>query len=204
MQNFVFVSAIVTSLLFLFVAAFATEITNVLSVFIAPFPMLAIGLAFVISLISSIAFVVRKQRYRSLRAFVPLLIHVVAIAIALTVPFTEIKIDLDWRMNLNRRIEVVRMIEEGELKPESEETPNLISLPRGYRRTSKGGGKVLVERKGDATCVIFYFYRGILGHFSGFMYRSDDSQPEDGDFGGERIHFQKQQEHWYWITAGDR
>ncbi|MBU0679510.1 MAG: hypothetical protein KJ626_15525 [Verrucomicrobia bacterium] len=188
-----------TSLLMVGVAAFYLEISYALTIFIAPFAILLIFLVFVGSLIYSIVVPLRRKQ-RHVLPFVPLIIHVAAIIIILTVPFTNLKINADWRTNLEKRMEVVRMVESGELVPDE---IGLIALPRGLDQTSKGGGKIMVEWEGNVIRVLFYYYRGMLGHFSGYVYRPDDTEPKDGDFGSEHIYFEKKQDHWFWIVAGD-
>lgn len=194
--------ACVSSVLMLVLVIFRIELAHLLSVFILPYVALVVVVAFLGSTVVSTVYVCRRRRFRSIRSYIPLAVHMLTVVILLKVPFDDIKIDLDYRLNRARRMEVVRMIESGELTEADPERPGLISLPRGYRGTSKGGGDVLVERTDDATYVLFFFYRGILGHFSGVMYRSDDSEPEEGDFGGEYVQILRNEENWYWVVAG--
>ncbi len=60
--------------------------------------------------------------------------------------------------------------------------------------TGIGGGCVPIW-------LVFFTYRGILDSFSGFMYRSDDTSPGDGDFAGEFYETERLRKNWFWAAA---
>ena len=55
---------------------------------------------------------------------------------------------------------------------------------------------------GIAVPAIFFFtFRGILDNFSGFIYRSDDNPPLNGDFSGDFVEMKKLRSHWFWAAS---
>lgn len=131
----------------------------------------------------------------------PLGINISCLLIVLFVPFTAIAIDLDFRINYEKRAQVVSMVESGKLQPNINYNRSLILLPARYRGLSNGGGEIVVERAGNATEILFYSFRGVLGNFSGFVYRTDDRAPTRGDLGGNFVEIEKLREKWYWVAA---
>jgi hypothetical protein len=50
---------------------------------------------------------------------------------------------MDFKMNKSEREEVIKMVENGSLKPNVSHDSLLIHLPKEYEHLSKGGGKLL-------------------------------------------------------------
>jgi hypothetical protein len=149
----------------------------------------------------SLVHVCREKRFKKPKAFIPILVQILSVIIIQAVPFTPMMRDLDFRLHLNQREEVISRVVSGELKPNVEHNSSLIHLPHGYRHLSKGGGDIIVKRNGSETYVFFFTYRGILDNFSGFMYRSDGTMPRDGDFGGDFSEIKQLRGKWYWAAA---
>jgi len=59
----------------------------------------------------------------------------------------------------------------------------------------------MVERSRDATYILFFTYRGVLDNFSGFMYRSDNTLPAEGDFGGNWAEKKRIDQNWFWVAS---
>ena len=124
-----------------------------------------------------------------------------SVVIVVTVPFTALMLDLDFRIRLNDRQAVVQKVVSGELKPNVDHNSSLILLPHGFRHLSKGGGEIIIQRQGNETYVFFFTFRGILDNFSGFMYRSDDTIPKNSDFGGDFFYTKRLTPNWYWTAS---
>jgi len=110
-------------------------------------------------------------------------------------------LDLNFRLNYASRMQVVAMVEQQSLAPQTTRDEIVVPLPRRYRYLSRGGGDIIVNRSPALTIVFFYTFRGVTDNFSGFMYRSDASSPQQYDLGGKYVQIEKLRDHWYWVAA---
>lgn len=165
-------------------------------------PTLAAGawLAYPVVGLWSAYHAIKWTRSTGPQALVPLGMNLLVLGIVLIVPFTDIMLELDFRSNLQKRMEVVGMVECGALASLDRRGTQLVALPPGYREVSRGGGEILVERNGGRTVVFFYTYRGVLGRRSGFMYRSDDTDPGVEAFGDRLIQVIRKEPHWHFTA----
>ncbi|MEG0775450.1 hypothetical protein [Clostridium sp.] len=193
--------SIAASVLLILINIFRWHLIEVFSVFLLPFLEGPIILLFLGSMISSVVYFIRNGRKEKLRAIVPLTICIITILIVWFVPFTKINLALDFSKNLEQREKVVSMIQTGELMPNVSHNQSLIALPKEYAHLSKGGGEVVVEREGDNLRVLFFTFRGVLDSFSGFVYISDDTKLQEGNFNTGFLQIEKKKEHWYWGAA---
>jgi hypothetical protein len=80
----------------------------------------------------------------------------------------------------------------------------LHALLRGRRRgpdVSKGGNEIVVEEHGGQRFVFFYTYRGILSHYSGYLFVPTGADPRSfRDAADRRIAFDRRSANWYFLT----
>lgn len=193
--------SIVSSVLFILINIFRWHLIEIFTVFLEPFLELFIVLVFLISMILSIVYFIRNVRKERYRSIIPFSISIITILIIWFVPFTNIILEIDFKMNLKDREKVVSMIQTGELVPDISYNESLITLPKGYAHLSKGGGQVVVEREGEKLKVLFFTFRGILDNFSGFTYISDNSELQKGSFNADLHQVRKKKDNWYWISS---
>ncbi len=127
-----------------------------------------------------------------------MIINLITLLIVIFVPFTDIMLDIDFKLNLNDREKIVEMVKSGELYNETSYGSHLIKLPEGYKHLSKGGGEIVVEQEGETLKIFFFTFRGILDNFSGFAYISDDSKLLNTDFNGDFDQILIKKDHWFW------
>jgi hypothetical protein len=108
-------------------------------------------------------------------ARLPLLVTTIFICLAALVYWTNSRIEFGFRWRLSRYEKVVRLVERGELRPDS---GGYTMLPEDYQWLSDGG-EIVVIRRGDLTSVIFFTQLGFPGEYRAIAYRSDDSVPEN-------------------------
>jgi hypothetical protein len=196
----ILVVAILSSIALIAFTALYWILFDILFIFL-PVLMIGVWLVFFGAAVCSVVHICRRKRFRKLNAYVPFMIQMASLIIVFTVPFTSIMLDLDFRLHLKQREKVVSQVISGRLKPNVSHNSSLIHLPFWYADLSKGGGDIMVERNGKETYVFFFTFRGILDNFSGFMYRSDDTPPKNGDFGGEFFEIERLRKNWYWVAA---
>lgn len=200
-SSLVFWFSIACSIGLILVTAFQWTLMDILTGFLFSPLSGFMWITFWICLACSVVYSFLGLMVKDWRTLLPLGINISCILIVLFVPFTAISIDLDFRINYEKRAQVVSMVESGKLQPNVNYDRSLILLPAQYRGLSNGGGEIVVERAGNATEILFYSFRGVLGNFSGFVYRADDTAPTQGDLGGNFVEIEKLREKWYWVAA---
>ncbi len=97
--------------------------------------------------------------------------------------------------------QVIQLIESGELQT----TQGIMAqLPIQYRHLSACGGEIAIDQSDNVTRVLFFTYRGYLSEIGGYIYRSDDLEPQANDFGailkypGWDTTIRKKP-HWYYV-----
>lgn len=180
---------------------FRWSLVELFTPFLEPMLELAIYGFFLVIIVWSLIYGVTKIKSQKIKAFIPAIINIVAVTIIVIVPFTAITLKIDFYFHLNEREEVIEKITNDELVPNVFHNNSLINLPAKYRNLSKGGGDIIVEYENKNPNVFFFTFRGILDDFSGFVYRSDDNEPQKGDFGCDNIELEKLREHWFWMSC---
>ena len=115
----------------------------------------------------------------------PITIQILTILLLFFFPFTEIVLDIDFKMNKSEREKVTEMVENGTLKSNVSYNSSLITSPKKYQYISEGGGEIEVEKTDKGYYILFFTYRGILDNFSGFVYSPNDQKPSKNAFDGD-------------------
>ncbi len=134
--------------------------------------------------------------------------HVATVAVftiaVLAFPYTEVVLNADFIYYRADREKVVAMVKAGDpaLKAEAVRdfgnlTLQKIELPPEYIRLSKGGGEIIVQRRGTEYKILFYTFRGVLDNFSGFVYVSDGSGLHNDDFRGDFKQAERMGSNWF-------
>jgi hypothetical protein len=84
----------------------------------------------------------------------PLAIQIISIILLLTIPFNQIVLDMDFKINKAERKKVAKMVEQGGLKPNVNYNPSFINLPKQYQGLSEGGGDIVVEKTGNGQNIL--------------------------------------------------
>ncbi len=197
----IFWLSVIASVIVILVSFFRWKLVDILTPFIEPILELIVFVFFLVAILWSLIFGLLKIKSQKTRAFVPLSINLVTLLIVLLVPFTALTLKMDFHFNINKREQVVEKIKNCELAPNVSHNDKLINLPTGYKHLSKGGGDVIVEYENKNPNVFFFTFRGILDNFSGFVYRADNNQPRNYDFGCEHVELEKLKDHWYWMSC---
>ncbi|THB67335.1 MAG: hypothetical protein D6B26_01710 [Spirochaetaceae bacterium] len=195
------IAAIIASYSLIALQIWYYDIVHIITPFLMP---ILSGMVWIFFLCTSAWTILRWRRYKSGKLFpsiLPFAMQLVSFIIVLAVPFSTIMLDLDFRHHLDEREFLVQEVLSGKLTPNVSHNQSLISLPPEYQHLSKGGGEIIVEQHEENTYIFFYTYRGVLDNFSGFMYRSDNSIPQDGDFDSVFAEIKAYSTNWYWTAS---
>jgi hypothetical protein len=160
------------------------------------FPVLLIVFGFFIVItVKSLIALIKNKNWK------PIIIQIITILLLFFIPFNQIILDTDFKINKSEREEVVKMIKNGELKPNVSYNLSIIKLPKRYQHLSNGGGEIIVEKSGDNYNILFFTYRGVLDNFSGFVYTSSDHKPAKTVFGSDAKEIEKINKNWYFLGS---
>ncbi len=194
-------SACISSMLLLLATIFYWELVDLLTVFLAPLLALTLWAGFLVSSAYTLTTLLWGRARHSILRVAPLLIHLIAFLAIRYVPFHTMMLDLNFSMNYEARMQIVHQIENREIAADLTDGEQVVALPLAYRHLSRGGGDVIIDRSATRMIVFFYTFRGVTDNFSGFMYRSDGSAPQQYDLGGDYVNITKLRDHWYWVAA---
>ena len=190
--------AIVTAVTLLLVQGFSWNVLDLLT------PLLGlplIGLVWLTSLlVAALLLILGVRRWRQGPGeALPVLVLVPAILVAWFAPLTNLWIEANFKLKRQDRERVVALIHEGQLRPNVAHNASLIALPSDSG-LSTGGNEVVVERGRAGKFVFFFTFRGILDHYSGFLWVPEGSEAQQftwaADSGTQIIRFA---DNWYFI-----
>jgi hypothetical protein len=157
---------------------------DVVTPFAAAFLWLPVLVIAIAAVVTATILPFRRWRTHRIASLLPFAFLVACFITTRFIDFTALWLAGNFRFHHADRVQVVRRIANGKLRPNVSHNASLIALPRQFAPVSLGGGEVVVQRDGDKLKILFYTFRGVLDHFAGFVYTSDGSAPKNGDFAG--------------------
>jgi len=192
-------AAVVAALALVILLATFWSITDLITIFLSMFLPAVAWVALAGVTLWALVFALR-HRHDGKKPWLPFGICIVAAIAGLLVPFTDLWLSVNYRLHRGARTRVVAALEEGQLPtPRTSDSTMVVHLPWATS-TSTGGGDILVERENGRLVVLFFTYRGILSHYSGYVYSSDDP-PALSDVFGDRVRQSwKVEPHWFFAA----
>ena len=186
------------------ISLFRWTLIEFLTSFLEPVLEMGVLVVFLASVIWSLVHMIRARKKGALTALLPMSLNIVTALVVTFVPFTRLTTRLNFGVHHRARMEAVSAILDGKYE-------NLIRIRGGGRgdfvnlpsRLSdlSSGGDVMVWHRQDATLVFFFSFRGVLDSFSGFVYSTNDSPPQQGEFGGRFVEIERLQPNWFWAAS---
>ena len=158
------------------------------------------GLQFVLlALILASLFYLPLRADRGVKwAALPLAINVGTLIIVQLVPFADLWETLRFRSRVSQYEAVAQMVESGELLPGES---GVINLPEAYRYLSADNGRIWAKTDAETLSLFFFTERNAPRNFAGYLYRSDNNPPQQGDFFGRWRYVVQKQAHWYFCIS---
>jgi hypothetical protein len=194
-------AAAITSCVLVVNTIFHWDLVDLLTVFLAPLLALVVWATFLLSSVFALTTFLWGYSLPARARITPLVIHLLTFLVVHYVPFQPAMREVNFWLNYDARMHVVQSVERRELAADLVDGERVVPLPWNYHHLSRGGGDVIVSRSAGRTLVFFYTFRGVTDNFSGFMYRSDDSWPEQFDLGGTYVSVKRLRPNWYWVAA---
>ncbi|MED3992331.1 hypothetical protein [Priestia aryabhattai] len=189
------VLSLISSLLVILVSLFQWDLVDIITEFLMLPVWLFVYAFFIIITVWALIHLFKNRKWQ------PVVIQFITIILWFFFPFTQVNLDLNFKIHQEKREEAAAKIKNGVIKPNVPDSPSLIQLPKEYTQLSKGGGDIEVETKGKSTSILFFTYRGMLDNFSGFVYDPNDHKPSKSDFDGDFKQIEKVHKNWYYVSS---
>ncbi len=191
-------AVLITSSLGLLISIFRWKLVSIVTLFVEPIIEFAIFGAFFAVFVWALIFAFIPFQAFTRRRFTPFGVALAALLIFVFVPFTELVVKADFYFNLSKRTTVVERIlrTSGPAETNTSGRGDRVGLPG-----LSDGDEGFYWQSGQKQMVLFLTFRGILGHFSGFVFSATDALPEDEDFGCRLAESEHLRRNWYWIAC---
>lgn len=166
-----------------------------------PLHHLVAAAALVVAFAIAIAALFKIPR-RGWRFALPLAVAVAGLILGWLAPFTDWWLAANFRLGLAERQRIVAMVRDGTLRPNVEYNNELIALGYSHPHVSAGGNDIVVRGGEARPYVLFFTFRGVINHFSGFLYVPPGGSPAEyielgADRGRQVVHWEGP---WYFIA----
>jgi len=133
----------------------------------------------------------RKVRWRALT---PVVASAVGYGMWFFVPWTAINLEAVWYARHDGFERVVALVQKGEIAGRGD-----VALPSRWRGLSSGGS-IAIYGDSASSVVLFYTFRGILGHASGYAYVAGDAPPTPVLLHSDIREIAPERPHWYFVS----
>jgi hypothetical protein len=191
-------ASIAASVTLLVMASVQWWLVEWLTPFLMPPLYLAVLVYFGVALVWSTVRVFMKGK----QAWGSFAVCVGTLLIWIFVPFTDLWIQANYWYYRDARDAVVAQVLAGSLRPNVDYNSKLIALPPHSPHVSVGGNEIVVEEHDGKRLVFFYTFRGILDHYSGFLFVPQGAEPLWYSDLGEPCCTQlvKYSDRWFWAS----
>ncbi len=133
-------------------------------------------------------------------AILPLFINLGVVIILLFVPFNALWEELNFRWQSPNYTQIANMVEAGTIPVD---VTGAAYLPRKYQHLSADNGRIQILRRGTTTEILFINQR--KGNaFAGYIYVSDNTPPQTGDFNGRWRTLIQKQRNWFYVISDEK
>jgi hypothetical protein len=150
--------------------------------YVTPFLMIPIWLfmliLFIVSLISSLICLFKLKKIGAY-ALLPLALNLLTFWLVASGELTRMWLRVDFALYHSSRDEIVAEVYNGNLRPNVDYNGELISLGSQYPNLSMGGNEICFEQHRGKRFILFFTFRGIMDHYSGFLHVENGGDPSE-------------------------
>jgi hypothetical protein len=174
--------------------AFQWQIIDAGTVFIAGPILEASEIGAVAGAAFAVAVGIRLWRTVRWRALTPVVASAAGYAMWFLVPWTAINLGAVWYARHDGFDHVVALVQKGDIAGRGD-----VALPSRWRGLSSYGS-IAVYGDGESLVVLFYTFRGVLGHAAGYVYVAGDTPPTPVLLHSDIRRIAPQEPHWYFVS----
>lgn len=117
------------------------------------------------------------------------------------VPYSDFRMKADFFLKNKQMKKVINDLQDGIRFTQASHSIEVIQLPLRYWNLSRGGNQIIIDNSLNPQVVTFFYYRGILDSFSGFVYTTDGSEPDNNHLGSTLHEVIKLEDNWWFVIA---
>jgi hypothetical protein len=193
------VATIIFATLAVLESIFRIDLGYWLTPFLAWIPMVVIWGGFWLLAIINVIRLISSQSDPRRIPIIPVFISIGVVVVTYLVPLDNLYAGIDHKLRNQSRLDFISSANSTGINIQTNEV-NEILLPASQKHLSKNRESVKWVRKGSTDYVLFYWWHGMFGEESGFLYCSNDKLPEYTflEYTLIRSH-KKLDENWYFI-----
>ena len=160
--------------------------------------VLSIRLILLALLAASLIFLAAGRRQGIRTAALPLFVNLGVLAIIYLIPYPSLWEELGFRWQFGSYTAVANLVESGAIQPDEN---GVAWLPPRYRHLSADNGRIVILKENGTTAILFITQQFSPTQFAGYVYRSDNTPPQTGDFGGQWRVIQPKRPQWFYCIS---
>ena len=159
-------------------------------------PSLVLFVGWIICLVLSIIKLIKDKNVFNIISFIAVILTALLV---LFFPFRETKVRLELNLYEEKRLEIIRMIEDNKLKVDD---LGNVKLPNKYKKVSTSGEVAVYQNDEDCKVIAFWVFRGMLSGSIQLVY-SDGGEEMiiDSEIENPIISIDKLKDNWYYVVT---
>ncbi len=190
------VISVLLLLVSLLTAWYNDHLVNRLFLFAIPV-YLVLGICYVVLMLKSIG---KCKKEKSWSGWFSMLVLVLLFALIAIFPFREAKVKYEVERFETDRLEIVRMIKDGRLRPKDQF--GNVDLPAGFERLSSDGEVFIDQNDEDGQVISFWVFRGMLSGSAELICSSGGEELiRENESGHPITKVERLKDNWYYVLT---
>lgn len=159
-------------------------------------PSLVLFVGWIICLVLSIIKLIKDKNVFNIISFIAVILTALLV---LFFPFRETKVRLELNLYEEKRLEIIRMIEDNKL--EVDDIGN-AELPDKYKKVSTSGEVAVYQNDEEGKVIVFWVFRGMLSGSVELIYSTGGEKLiRDNEVGYPIVSIEKLKDNWYYVIT---
>lgn len=174
---------------------FSDQLLDSLFIF-ALIPGLILFVGWIICLVLSIIKLIKDKNVFNIISFIAVILTALLV---LFFPFRETKVRLELNLYEEKRLEIIRMIEDNKLKVDD---LGNVKLPNKYKKVSTSGEVAVYQNDKDGKVIGFWVFRGMLSGSIQLVYSTGGEEMiRSSEIEHPIVSIDKLKDNWYYVVT---
>ena len=159
-------------------------------------PGLILFVGWIICLVLSIIKLIKDKNVFNIISFIAVILTALLV---LFFPFRETKVKLELNLYEEKRLEIIRMIEDNKLKVDD---LGNVKLPNKYKKVSTSGEVAVYQNDKDGKVIGFWVFRGMLSGSIQLVYSNGGEEMiRSSEIEHPIVSIDKLKDNWYYVVT---